>query len=127
MSAPRRALLAALLAGCARAADPPIEVVPLPRSAYGPFGAPAASAGAARDAGEDARAAAESFVECFIPSEALGDDEPAGDPPFDNCPLRHEGGRFDAKTTSRRRARNPDACCYSVVRHERRPAAQPAF
>jgi hypothetical protein len=105
-----------ILVGCGHA-DAPLDIVRLPQSAYGPFDAAASRAVAPSDAGADAasKTASTTQVECFVPGE-LDEDENTADAPFDNCPMKHEGNRFNEKATSQRRTRaNRDTCCYSVV------------
>ncbi len=116
-----------ILAGCGHPQDPALDIVRLPRAAYGPFDAAAAREVASSDGGQDAaqRAVATTVVDCFVPGEADEDGEVAS-APFDNCPSRHEGNRFNEKATTQRRNRTDrNTCCYSVVRRPQKMITLP--
>ncbi len=97
-----------------------LEVVRLPQTAYGPFDAAAPKAVAA-DAAVEASTphVAQPHIGCWVPDEDPDEDEKMAPAPFDNCPLHHDGGRFDEQSTAHRRAHNRDICCYANMRREK--------
>jgi hypothetical protein len=109
------AISAFIWVACGRE-DPALDIVRLPQTAYGPFDA-AAAATVATDAGPEAGPhLIAPKIGCWLPDEPADDEEEMARAPFDNCPLHHEGGRFDEPSTARRRAHHRDICCYANMR-----------
>jgi hypothetical protein len=108
-------VLSVLLLGCAKAEEPGLEVVTVPVAAYGPFdggiGQPVIEAGP--EASATVRAP-HPPVRCYAIDDLPEGQRPAP-PPFDNCPREMDGDKFEPKSTSERRARNRNMCCYAVT------------
>ena len=114
----RRVVFALILTACRE--DPAFDVVRLPQTAYGPFDA--ATSKPVADAGPEAsdpQHVAVPNIGCWLPDEPLDDEEEVAEAPFDNCPVRHDGGKFDAKSTAKRRARTRDICCYANMKRSK--------